>query len=40
MVFQSAQPLLEIELPAFKRASEPLLARLDLLKNSELAMLE
>lgn len=40
MVFLSAQPLLEIELPAFKRASEPLLARLDLLKNSELAMLE
>ncbi|HZF20692.1 MAG TPA: M23 family metallopeptidase [Burkholderiales bacterium] len=40
MVFQSALPLLEIELPAFKRASGPLLARLDLLKNSELAMLE
>jgi murein DD-endopeptidase MepM/ murein hydrolase activator NlpD len=40
VVFQSAQPLLEIELPAFKRASEPLLAQLDLLKNSELAMLE
>jgi len=40
MVFQSAQPLLDVELPAFRRASEPLLARLDLLKNSELAMLE
>jgi murein DD-endopeptidase MepM/ murein hydrolase activator NlpD len=40
MTFQSAQPLLEIELPAFKRAADPLLARLDLLRNSELAMLE
>ncbi|HME90456.1 MAG TPA: M23 family metallopeptidase, partial [Myxococcaceae bacterium] len=40
MVFQSAQPLLEIELPAFERAADPLLARLDLLRNSELAMLE
>lgn len=40
MVFESAQPLLQIELPAFKRASEPLLARLDLLQGSDLAMLE
>jgi murein DD-endopeptidase MepM/ murein hydrolase activator NlpD len=40
MVFQSAQPLLQIELPAFKRASEPLLERLDLLEGSDLAMLE
>ncbi len=40
MVFQSAQPLLAVELPAFRRAAEPLLARLDLLKNSELALLE
>ena len=40
MTFQPAQPLLEIELPAFKRAAEPLLARLDLLKNTDLALLE
>jgi hypothetical protein len=40
MVFQPAQPLLEIELPAFKRAAEPLVARLELLKNSGLALLE
>ena len=40
MVFESSQPLLRIELPAFKRSSEPLLARLDLLRGSDLAMLE
>jgi murein DD-endopeptidase MepM/ murein hydrolase activator NlpD len=40
MVFPSAQPLLQIEFPAFKRASEPLLARMDLLKGGDLAMLE
>jgi len=40
MTFQSAQPLLEIELPAFKRAADPLLARLDLITNSDLALLE
>jgi murein DD-endopeptidase MepM/ murein hydrolase activator NlpD len=40
MTFQPAQPLLEIELPAFRRAAEPLLTRLDLLKNSDLARLE
>lgn len=40
MTFQPAQPLLEIELPAFRRTAEPLLARLDLLKNSDLALLE
>lgn len=40
MIFPSAQPLLEIELPAFRRASEPLLARLDILRNTDLAMLE
>jgi murein DD-endopeptidase MepM/ murein hydrolase activator NlpD len=40
MKFQPAQPLLEIEFPAFKRAADPLLARLDLLKNSDLALLE
>jgi murein DD-endopeptidase MepM/ murein hydrolase activator NlpD len=38
--FQPAQPLLEIEFPAFKRAADPLLARLELLKNSDLALLE
>ena len=40
MTFQPAQPLLEIELPAFKRAADPLLTRLDLLKNADLALLE
>src|SRR5882672_11055739 len=40
MTFQPAQPLLEIELPGFKRTAAPLLARLDLLKNSDLALLE
>jgi murein DD-endopeptidase MepM/ murein hydrolase activator NlpD len=40
MVFESAQPLLQIELPAFKRASAPILSRLDLLEGSDLAMLE
>jgi murein DD-endopeptidase MepM/ murein hydrolase activator NlpD len=40
MVFQPAQPLLEIEMPAFRRAAEPLVARLDLLKTSDLALLE
>ena len=40
MTFQPAQPLLEIELPAFTRTAAPLLARLDLLKNSNLALLE
>jgi len=40
MTFQPAQPLLEIELPAFKRVADPLLTRLDLLKNADLATLE
>ncbi len=40
MTFPPAQPLLDIELPAFKRTADPLLARLDLLKNSDLALLE
>jgi murein DD-endopeptidase MepM/ murein hydrolase activator NlpD len=40
MTFQPAQPLLEIEHPAFRRAADPLLARLDLLKSSDLALLE
>lgn len=40
MTFQPAQPLLEIELPAFRRAADPLLAQLDLLRNIDLALLE
>jgi murein DD-endopeptidase MepM/ murein hydrolase activator NlpD len=38
--FPPAQPLLDIEFPAFRRAADPLLAQLDLLKNSDLALLE
>ncbi len=40
MVFPAAQPILAIEMPAFKRTAEPLIARLDLLKNSDLALFE
>jgi len=40
MTFQPAQPLLEIEQPAFKRTAEPLLARLDLLKIGDFALIE
>jgi hypothetical protein len=40
MVFPAAQPILAIEREAFRRAAEPLVARLDLLKNSDLALLE
>jgi murein DD-endopeptidase MepM/ murein hydrolase activator NlpD len=40
MVFPAAQPILAIELPAFRRTAEPLITRLDLLKNSDLALLE
>ena len=40
MAFQRAQPILPIELPAFKRTAVPLIARLDLLKNSDPALLE
>lgn len=40
MTFQPAQPLLAIELPRFKRAADPLLARLDLLQHNDLALLE
>ena len=40
MAFQRAQPILPIELPAFKRTALPLIARLDLLKNSDPALLE
>jgi hypothetical protein len=40
MVFPAAQPILAIERAAFRRTAEPLVARLDLLKNSNLALLE
>jgi murein DD-endopeptidase MepM/ murein hydrolase activator NlpD len=40
MVFPAAQPILAIELAAFRRAAEPLGAQLDLLKNSNLALVE
>lgn len=40
MTFPAAQPILAIELAAFRRTAEPLVARLDLLKNSNLALLE
>jgi murein DD-endopeptidase MepM/ murein hydrolase activator NlpD len=40
MVFPAAQPILAIEREAFRRTAEPLVARLDLLKNSDLALLE
>jgi len=40
LVFPPAQPILSIELAAFRRTAEPLIARLDLLKNSDLALLE
>ena len=40
MVFPAAEPILAIELAAFRRTAEPLIARLDVLKNSDLALLE
>jgi murein DD-endopeptidase MepM/ murein hydrolase activator NlpD len=40
MDFPAAQPILAIEREAFRRTAEPLVARLDLLKNSNLALLE
>src|SRR5882762_2720386 len=40
MVFPAAQPILAIEREAFRRTAEPLVARLYLLKNSNLALLE
>lgn len=40
MTFPSAQPLLQIELPAFRRTADPLLARLELLRTGDLALLE
>jgi murein DD-endopeptidase MepM/ murein hydrolase activator NlpD len=40
MIFPAALPIAADELATFKRAAEPLAARLDLLKNSNLAQLE
>src|SRR6266704_1334064 len=40
MAFPAAQPILAIELAAFRRTAEPVIARLDLLKNGDLALLE
>ena len=40
MAFPAAQPILAIELAAFRRTAEPVIARLDLLKSGHLALLE
>jgi len=40
MAFPAAQPILAIELPAFRRTADPVIARLDLLKSSDLALFE
>ncbi len=40
MAFPAAQPILAIEQAAFRRTAEPVIARLDLLKNGDLALLE
>jgi len=40
MAFPAAQPILAIELAAFRRTAEPVIARLDLLKSGDLALLE
>src|SRR6266480_3705803 len=40
MAFPTAQPILPIELAAFRRTAEPVIARLDLLKSGDLALLE
>jgi len=40
IAFPAARPIAPDELAAFNRAAEPLVARLDLLKNSNLALLE
>ncbi len=40
MAFPAAQSILAIELAAFRRAAEPVIARLDLLKSGDLALLE
>ena len=40
IAFPAAEPIPANELAAFARSSEPLLSRLNLLKNSDLALLE
>src|SRR5258706_964262 len=40
ITFPSAEPIAPLELAAFQRAAEPLVARLDLLRNSNLALIE
>ena len=40
MAFPAAQPIPAIELAAFRRTAAPVIARLDLLKNADLALLE
>jgi len=40
MAFPTAQPILAIELAAFRRTAEPVIARLDLLESGHLALLE
>ena len=40
MAFPAAQPILAIEQAAFRRTAEPVIARLDLLKSRDLALLE
>src|SRR5260221_567167 len=40
MVFPAAQPIPAIELAAFRRTADSVIARLDLLKNGDLALLE
>ena len=40
IAFPAAQPIPTTELPGFRRVAEPLAARLDLLKNSDVALFE
>jgi len=40
IAFPSAQPIPSTELPGFRRVAEPLAARLDLLKNSDVTLFE
>lgn len=40
MAFPSADPLATGELPAFRRAADPLIVRLDLLKSADIALFE
>ncbi len=40
MAFPAAQPILAIEQAAFRRTADPVIARLDLLKSGDLALLE